>query len=170
MAILISHQLAVGRKSVSGGLLKVGTNLGVCAKPVGNSELLLARSSSPERASPNGSKPAPGLPAVIELKNEFTGNIERNGQGNHGRAGVIGRRIVLDHGAEPPFPSALRGKPAYTRGDYKRSASIDRPLAARGTAESTGEFTPVRKWVPARPTKFGDQLSNRPTAMVQCVH
>src|ERR1700727_1086530 len=31
-------------------------------------------------------------------------------------------------------------------------------------------FTPVRKWVPARPTKFGDQPLKRPTAMVQCLN
>src|SRR5205807_3809137 len=31
-------------------------------------------------------------------------------------------------------------------------------------------FTPVWKWVPARATKFGDQLPNRPAAMVQCLH
>ena len=33
-----------------------------------------------------------------------------------------------------------------------------------------GRFTPVRKWVPARPAKFADQLPNRPTAMVQRLH
>jgi hypothetical protein len=36
---------------------------------------------------------------VIELKNEFIGDIERDWQRNHWRAGAIGRRrrIVLDH-------------------------------------------------------------------------
>jgi len=39
------------------------------------------------------------LSSVIELKNEFIGDIERDWQGNHWREGAIGRRgrIVLDH-------------------------------------------------------------------------
>jgi hypothetical protein len=39
----------------------------------------------------------------MELKNEFTGNIERNEQGNLWSARAIDRRqrIVLDH-TEPP--------------------------------------------------------------------
>src|ERR1700692_3692165 len=33
-----------------------------------------------------------------------------------------------------------------------------------------GRFTPVRKWVPARPTKFADQLSHRLSSMAKRFH
>ena len=53
---------------------------------------------------PTDRKSTAGLSSVIDLKNEFTGDIERNWQGNYWMAGAIGirRRIVLDH-TDPPF-------------------------------------------------------------------
>lgn len=58
--------------------------------------LPLARFLSSEQTTPNGSKSAAGLSPVIELKNEFTGDLERSWQGNHWSARAIGssRRIV----------------------------------------------------------------------------
>ena len=49
--------------------------------------------------------------AVIELKNEFIGDIERNWKRNHRSAGAFGGgwRIVLDHWNDPPFPVFCAG-------------------------------------------------------------
>src|ERR1700727_732805 len=55
MAILVSHLLAIRWKSALGGSWNAGTNLGVCAKPFGDS-VPLARFLSFARASPSGSK------------------------------------------------------------------------------------------------------------------
>src|SRR5271169_3454130 len=54
--------------------------------------------------------------------------------------------------------------------NYQRCASSDRFACRERHGRIRGRFTPVRKWVPARPTKFADQLPNRPTAMVQHFH
>src|SRR5258708_3307337 len=57
MAILLSHSLAIRWKPALGGSLRAGTNLGVCASPLGKSAgLSLARFPSLERAFPNGSR------------------------------------------------------------------------------------------------------------------
>ena len=90
---------------------------------------------------PTDRKSAAGLAAVIELINEFAGDIEGNRQGNHSRAGAIGgsRRIILDH-TDPPLPVLCAEKPgACTRvSNHKRCASSDRSLVGRGT-ESAGD-------------------------------
>src|SRR5208282_5240461 len=90
---------------------------------------------------PTDRKAAAGLSSVIELKNEFIGDIERYWQGNHWSAGAIGSRgrIVLDH-TDPPFLVLCAENPALAHGvNYKRCASCDRSLAARGMAESAGD-------------------------------
>src|SRR5208337_172441 len=54
--------------------------------------------------------------------------------------------------------------------NYQRCASSDRFACRERHGRIRGRFTPVRKWVPARPTKFADQLPNRPTTMVHRLH
>src|SRR5260370_37121706 len=52
---------------------------------------------------PTDGKCTTGLSPVIELNNEFSGDIERDWQGNPWGAGAFGRRgrIVLDHWPDP---------------------------------------------------------------------
>src|SRR5208282_637724 len=173
IAILISQPLAIRRKSALGGSSNAGTNLGVCASRFAQSEVLpLARFPSLERASPNGSKICGRAVPVIELKNEFIGDIERDWQRNHWRPGAIGGnwRIVLDHGPNPPL-LAFCAKGRRLQGRRLQTLSFKRSISCRERHDRIrGRFTPVRKWVPARPTKFGDQVPNRPTAMVQRLH
>jgi hypothetical protein len=49
------------------------------------------------KSLPTDRESTAGLSSVIELENEFTGDIEGDGQGIHWRPGAIGRRrrIVL---------------------------------------------------------------------------
>ena len=66
---------------------------------------------------PTDRKSTAGLSSVIELKNEFIGDIERHRQWNHWSAGAIGRRgrIVLDHGPDPPFLVLCAESPSLAR-------------------------------------------------------
>ncbi len=66
---------------------------------------------------PTDRKSAAGLSPVIELKNEFIGDIERDWQGNHWSAGAIGGnwRIVLDHGPDPPLIALCAERPSLAR-------------------------------------------------------
>src|SRR5579859_5627901 len=66
---------------------------------------------------PTDRKAAAGLSPVIELKNEFIGDIERHRQRNHWSAGAIGRRgrIVLDHSPNPPFLVLCSESPLLAR-------------------------------------------------------
>jgi len=62
---------------------------------------------------PTDRKSAAWLSSVIELINEFTGDIEGNWEWNHRRAGAIrrSRRIVLDH-TDPPLLVLCSEKPS----------------------------------------------------------
>src|ERR1035438_5951545 len=66
---------------------------------------------------PTDRQSAAGLSPVIELKNEFTGDVERDWQGNHWRLGAIGRRgrIVLDHWPDPPWLLLCAESPSLAR-------------------------------------------------------
>src|SRR5208282_1004798 len=172
MAILISHSLAIRWKSVRAGhgtraliLLCAQARLGPL---LGCLWFAFLRWNEP---LPTDRKSAARLSPVIELKNELVGDIERDWQGNHWRAGAIGRRwrIVLDH-TDPPFlvfvPKARR-----LHGWQLQALCLKRAISCR---KSHGRIhrrvMPVRKWVPARPTKFADQLPDRRPSTAKRFH
>jgi hypothetical protein len=170
IAIPISHQLAIRWKSGQGtrALILVCAQAGLRTLR-GCLWLAFLRWNEP---LPTDRKSAAGLSPVIELENEFIGDIERDWQGNDWSAGAIGRRgrIVLDHRSEPPILELCVESPPHPRWQLQ-TLCLKLSIACRERhGRIRGQFTPVRKWVPVRPLKFGDQLPNRPTAMVERLH
>ena len=90
---------------------------------------------------PTNRKSASGLSPVVELKNEFPGDIERSWQGDHWRAGEIerSRRIVLDP-TDPPLPIFCAKRPSIAaRSQLQALGLSERSLAARGMPKSVGD-------------------------------
>src|ERR1700692_473027 len=99
---------------------------------------------------PTDRKSTGRLSSVIELKNEFTGDVERNWQRDYWRAGAIRRRwrIVLDH-TDSSFDSALYNNPGDSTRCQLQTLCLKRTISYRERhGRIRGRFTPVRKWVP----------------------
>jgi hypothetical protein len=121
---------------------------------------------------PTDRKAAAGLSPVIELENEFIGDIERDWQGfTEGRA-LSGRRgrIVLDHGPDPPFLVLCAESPALAQVSVTNAVPQAIDLLPQEARLNPRAIHAVRKWVPARPTKFADQLPDRSPSMAERVH
>jgi len=118
MNVLISHSLVDQVKVRIGRVMERGRSSFLCALArwgtlSGCLWLALLPWNEPV---PTDRKSATGLSPVVELENEFTGDIERNGPENHRSTRVIGRsrRIVLNH-TDPPFLVLCAEKPARAR-------------------------------------------------------
>jgi hypothetical protein len=124
------------------GLWNAGTNLGVCTKPFGDS-VPLARSLCWHEPLPTDRKCAAGLAAIVELKNQFTGDIERNCQGNDWMAGAIGRgrRIILDYTDPPLLVLCVKRLSIVARSQLQRCPSSDRSGAAMARQNSRAIHT-----------------------------
>src|SRR5580700_3481574 len=103
MAILISHLLASRWKSASGGSRNAVLIL-ACSQNRLRTHCLWLVFFRWNEPVPTDRKSATGLSPVVELKNEFTRDIERNWERDHWSTRAIGRsrRIVLNH-TDPPL-------------------------------------------------------------------